>query len=150
MKRSMLLLMFLLPIFSSGLTFETTKEERLHQKKENGLSDSKVKRKKLTLLGKQFENVLCTATSCGPASFERRTVLFFDTDGDTNTTEAVAAKYCPCLLTEAKIFDAKIGDTKTSLEWRDALKHKDEDRCIGKGGKRSPSAYLHRLVWVEL
>ena len=147
MKKSMLLLMSLLPLFSFGLTFDTTKEERRHQKQENESSDSKLRKKELTLIGKQFENIL-DVTSCGPANFERRIVLFFDTDGDTNTTEAVAAKYCPCLLAEAKVFDAKIGATKTSLEWRDALKHKDEDKCL-KGGKNSPSAFRHRLVWVN-
>ncbi len=128
------------PIFSSAPTLKITKEERRYQEQENERSDSKLRRKDLTLIGKQFENIF-DIPSFGQASFERRIVLFFDTDGDANTTEAVAAKYCPCLLAEAKIFDVKIGDTKTYLEWRGALKHRDEDRC----GVRSSDR--HKLVW---
>jgi len=127
--------------FSSDRPFKIKNEERRHQEQENGSSDSKLRRKNLTLIGKQFENIL-DIPSYGPASFERRIVLFFDTDGDKNTTEAVAAKYCPCLLAEAKVFDAKIGTTKTSLEWWDALKHWDEDRCGVRNSDR------HKLVWA--
>ena len=149
MKYSLLLLMSLLPIFSFARTLKTTKEERCRPEQESESLDNTLRERKITLIGKQFESIFDDNTfGVGRAvkffGVVDRTVLFFDTDGDTNTTEVVAAKYCPCLLTKAKIFDAKIGDAKTSLEWRDALEHKDENKCHGQ---KDTVAYRHRLVW---
>ena len=149
MKNSLLLLMSLLPIFSFARTLKITKEERSHLEQESESLDNTLRERKITLIGKQFESIFentydTRMSDCGYFGVVNRTVLFFDTDGDTNTTEVVAAKYCPCLLTEAKIFDAKIGDAKTSLEWRDALEHKNENKCYGP---KNTMASRHRLVW---
>ncbi len=46
-----------------------------------------------------------------------RASLFFDTDGNTNTTEIVARVSMCEAKAEARIFDAKIGETKTKEEW---------------------------------
>ena len=146
MKNSLLLLMSLLPIFSFARTLKIAKEERCCPEQESESLDNTLIERKITLIGKQFESAWDTRMLCveGKLCLVDRTVLFFDTDGDANTTEVVAAKYCPCLLTKAKIFDAKIGDVKTSLEWRDALKHKDENICYGP---KNTVASRHRLVW---
>jgi len=114
-------------------------------------TDRLVKNKKMTLLGKQFETEPETHT-CGATRPETMAILFFDTDGNTNTTEIVGVKYCPCLSARAKVFDAKIGDTKTCGKWREFLAHRDEASCAPRPQKRKCEVgqYAHRLIWERV
>jgi hypothetical protein len=62
---------------------------------------------------------------------DRWASLFFDADGDTNTTELVAHKAITCPVAEAKVSDAKIGAVHTIATWGDTLSHEDEEFCEG-------------------
>ena len=56
-------------------------------------------------------------------------MLFFATENQTNKVSFIAHKRLPCAKSEAKFFEAKIGDKKMPSEWRKALSHRDEDTC---------------------
>ena len=97
----------------------------------------------LTLLGKRI------ITRSGNYGFiYERAKFYFDADGNTNTTEVVATKIMECPTAEARVFDAKIGETKTIAEWRKSLLHKDEDHCTSKNPY--DNRINHDFNWVRV
>ena len=70
-------------------------------------------------------------------------IIYFDTDGDTNTLEYVAVKSLPCADSRARFRLIQPGDSKTRAEWESALKHKDEKGCSSEIGVRT----AHSLTW---
>ncbi len=99
---------------------------------------SSAKKQPLTLLGKCY----VTELNARSGYSHEKAYLYFDADGDTNTTEVVAIKYVGCLAANARVFDAKVGDTKTIEEWRQQLIHQNEKECE-KMHKTN-----HRFDWV--
>ena len=70
-------------------------------------------------------------------------IIYFDTDGNTNTLEYVAVKSLPCADSRARFRLIHPGDSKTRAEWEAALKHKDEKGCSSEIGVRT----AHSLTW---
>ena len=76
-------------------------------------------------------------------------MLYFDTDGNTNTVELLAQKRISCPKTESRFYFAKPGDTKTEQQWVDFLSHKDEDVCHEEVEKVD-NKFLHEFKWDRI
>ena len=103
-----------------------------------GTGEDPIRKKPLTLLGKRFSTQFNPRTG---RTYDQA-VLYFDMDGNTNTTEVVAIKSIACLAADALVFYAKVGDTKTLDEWRQQLSHDGERECQQK------HSIPHEFAWV--
>ena len=72
-------------------------------------------------------------------------MLYFATEGLTNKISFIAHKGLPCARSEAKFFEAKIGDKKMPNEWRKVLSHRDEDNCTDM--MAAEHRLTHALKW---
>jgi len=109
---------------------ENNKESNVPQKTER-----RAIQQPLTLLGKRFID---------SDHFSNKARLYFDLDGNTNTTEVIATIHDSCEISEAHVFDAKIGDRKTQGEWVSQLSHKDPKECTTTWSGKHP------IQWVKL
>ena len=62
-------------------------------------------------------------TLLGKTLGDRRATLFFDADGNTNTTEMVCRANPGWMEVAARVFDSKVGETKTIEEWHKNFSH---------------------------
>ena len=119
------LLSMLLSLGVAASTFAGffTGESRKEYDQRNAKHDATLPQQ-LTLIGKRIQTRM--GSYGADWSIAR---LYFDMDGNTNTTEIVARKKISCPTADARVFDAKIGDKKTIAQWRKELSHKGEDTC---------------------
>ncbi|MBR6411938.1 MAG: hypothetical protein IKS41_02110 [Alphaproteobacteria bacterium] len=144
MKKTKLVSMFMsLITVSSAFATIYYGESRKEYEQRNAKIDATLPQS-LTLVGKR---IIDKTDHKGVDESEAR--LYFDTDGNTNTTEVVAIKGIGCLTAEARVFDAKIGEKKKISEWRKQLSHKNEDACTSHNpsyGSREKHDFYWELV----